>query len=100
MAIQSRIRMPSTPASRKQLLILLAAVLITRSRLVSLPASTIAKLSVAASRKQKASKEELARAMQTVYVKEEDGSKSVLVPYQNVISKVNPSSRRIVIVFY
>lgn len=71
------------------LLVLLATVLITRSQLVALPTAAIVKLKQAANGKQKVSTEELKNALQTVYVKERDGTKSVIVPYRDEITKVN-----------
>lgn len=76
------------PGSRKPLIIILATVLLLRSRLLSLPKKALSKLPKV-SGGQKLSQQELADALQQVYVTEEDGSKTILVPYRDRISKVS-----------
>lgn len=59
------------PGSRKPLIIILATVLLLRSRLLSLPKKALSKLPKV-SGGQKLSQQELADALQQVYVTEED----------------------------
>jgi ATP-binding cassette subfamily D (ALD) long-chain fatty acid import protein len=75
------------PGSRKPLIVILATVLLLRSRLLSLPKKALSKLPTVLG-EQRLSQQELADALQQVYVKEEDGSKTILVPYRDRISKV------------
>ena len=77
MAILSR---PLPPHARKQILILLASVLLLRSSFISGPRYVLSKLKVAAGRKGLTA-QELSQALQQIYVKAEDGSKTLLVPY-------------------
>ncbi|KIM85783.1 hypothetical protein PILCRDRAFT_816992 [Piloderma croceum F 1598] len=77
MAILSR---PLPQHTRKQILILLASVLLLRSSFVSGPRYVLSKLKVAAGR-QRLSAQELSQALQQIYVKAEDGNKTLLVPY-------------------
>ncbi|KAF9465113.1 ABC transporter transmembrane region 2-domain-containing protein [Collybia nuda] len=74
--------------SRKQLIVIVATALLLRSRLLSLPKEVLAKLSKVSGGK-RLSPQELADALQQVYVTEKDGSKTVLVPYRDRISKVH-----------
>ncbi|RDB30444.1 ATP-binding cassette sub-family D member 1 [Hypsizygus marmoreus] len=84
------------PRSRTPLIVLLAAILLLRSRLLSLPKEAVRKLTTA-SRPTRLSTGELADVLQQVYEQEEDGSKTLLVPYRDRVSKVNiqptPSSK-------
>ncbi|KAK7683183.1 hypothetical protein QCA50_013856 [Cerrena zonata] len=73
---------------RNPTLVLLAVLLILRSRVLSLPKDTVEKLKTVAS-KPKLSPEQLSEALQQVYVNESDGSKTLLVPYRDSVSKVN-----------
>ncbi|KAK0211442.1 ABC transporter transmembrane region 2-domain-containing protein [Armillaria fumosa] len=85
MAIFSKpIRWPS----RRTSILVLAVVLVLRSRLTEIPKETLAKLRVVVQRK-RLSQEELLRVLQEVYVKEDDGSKTLLVPYREEVSRVN-----------
>ncbi|PBK71003.1 hypothetical protein ARMSODRAFT_884471 [Armillaria solidipes] len=85
MAIFSKpIRWPS----RRTSILVLAVVLVLRSRLTEIPKETLAKLRVVVNRK-RLSQEELLRVLQEVYVKEDDGSKTLLVPYREEVSRVN-----------
>ena len=74
---------------RNPTLVLLATILILRSRLLSLPKETIEKLRTV-TYKQKLSPDELSQALQQVYVNEPDGSKTLLVPYKESVSQVCP----------
>jgi ATP-binding cassette, subfamily D (ALD), peroxisomal long-chain fatty acid import protein len=60
--------------------LVVALVLLLRSRLISLP---LKKLSTA-----RLSQKQLADVLQQVYVKNEDGSKTLLIPYRDRVSKV------------
>lgn len=77
----------SNPKSRKPLIVLLAAILLLRSRLLSLPSGALKRIPVVL-RKGHLSQEELNEILQRVYETEEDGSKTVLVPYRNQVTKV------------
>lgn len=72
---------------RNPTLVLFAVVLILRSRLISLPKDTLERLK-AVTYKPRVSSEELSQALQEIYVNEPDGSKTLLVPYRDHISKV------------
>jgi ATP-binding cassette subfamily D (ALD) long-chain fatty acid import protein len=79
---------PLPPQTRKQILILLASALLLRSAFASGPQYILSKLKVAARRK-RLSPQQLEQALQQIYVKAEDGSKTLLVPYEDAyISKV------------
>ena len=71
-------------------LVALSAFLIIRSRLLSLPASLLAK----AKTKQKLTPSELNTVLQQLYTTNDDGVKQILVPYQNRVSNylVHPIS--------
>ncbi|KDQ60342.1 hypothetical protein JAAARDRAFT_174405 [Jaapia argillacea MUCL 33604] len=75
-------------ASRKPLLILIATILLFRYRIVSVPQAAIERLRDVALRK-RASPQEIQDALQQVYLDEPDGSKTLLVPSGDRISKVN-----------
>ena len=75
---------------RKSLLISFIVLLLLRSRLLKLPQDVIRKLSGSAS-DHKLSPEELAQVLQQVYVEEKDGSKTLLVPNRDGVSKVRQS---------
>ncbi len=83
--------MPSLPnvslQSRRPLLLALTVVLLLRSRLINGPKEALLKLRSATYRR-KLSPEEFSQALQQVYVNEADGSKTILVPHRNSISKV------------
>ncbi|KAG6907744.1 hypothetical protein DXG01_007544 [Tephrocybe rancida] len=69
--------------------LILATVLLLRSRLASLPKETLQRISAATKSKERLSTGEMADVLQQVYEKEQDGSKTLLVPYRDRISKVN-----------
>ncbi|KAJ3480904.1 hypothetical protein NLI96_g8018 [Meripilus lineatus] len=78
---------PITPQSRRPLLLALVVVLLLRSRLISAPKEALLRLRSAAY-KSRLSPEELSEALQQVYITEPDGSKTILVPHRDSISKV------------
>lgn len=75
------------PSSRAPLIVLLATILLLRSRLISIPKDALAKLKSVAQGK-RLSQEELVEALKQIYVNEDDGSKTLLVPYRDSVSKV------------
>ncbi|KAI8969432.1 ABC transporter transmembrane region 2-domain-containing protein [Trametes punicea] len=75
------------PKARRSLLVALFTLLLLRGRIVNLPKRALAKLWNVTSR-QEVSQEELAQALQQVYIDEPDGSKTLLVPHRGQISKV------------
>lgn len=80
----------------------LVAVLLLRSRLISAPKEALLRLRSAASQR-RLSPEEFAQALQQVYISEADGSKTILVPHRNSISKVglwSPCSRDDIVVIW
>lgn len=80
---------PLPPPSRKQILILLASILLLRSSIAAAPGYTLSKLKVGA-RKKRLTPEELSQALQQIYVTEEDGTRKLIVPYQDsYIAKVS-----------
>ncbi|KAF7795588.1 hypothetical protein EIP86_006751 [Pleurotus ostreatoroseus] len=79
---------PTATRHRKSLIVSLAVVLLLRSRLLKLPQDVIKRVLNGKSNHQ-LSPEELSQALQQVYVDEPDGSKSLLVPYRDGVSKVN-----------
>ncbi|KAG6862188.1 hypothetical protein C0995_004270 [Termitomyces sp. Mi166 len=83
--------------SGKPLLILIATVLLLRSRLLALPKETLKSISRVTNYKRRLSPRELNDVLQQVYEKEEDGSKTLLVSYRDRISRFNiketPSSK-------
>lgn len=87
MAILSKPFKPCT--QRTQVLVLLASLLLLRSSIISLPGYLISKLRYAA-RGKRLTTEELLQTLQQVYVKEKDGSKTLLVPYKDAyVSRVS-----------
>jgi ATP-binding cassette subfamily D (ALD) long-chain fatty acid import protein len=89
------IRSLPNPA-RKSLVFLFVAFLLLRSRIFTAPAQAFAKLKSAA-RGQRLTPAELAQALQQVYLREADGSKTLLVPYRDsYLSKVSVSGSVIV----
>ena len=76
-----------SPKSRRSLLIAFFTLLLLRSRIAKIPSAALSKLKHVASRPD-VTPEELAQALQQVYVDEPDGSKTLLVPYKGYISKV------------
>lgn len=94
MAAQSKLLrqrlFPPYLRTRPPIIVLIACVLILRSRLLTAPKEALASFGAARSR-HKLSKEELAQALQQIYV-EGDGTKDLLVPFRDNISKVILSS--------
>ncbi|TFK89661.1 hypothetical protein K466DRAFT_584399 [Polyporus arcularius HHB13444] len=88
------IRLPNTavlnslsPRARRSLLVAVFTFLLLRGRIASIPKIVLSKLKIVAVRSD-VTQEELAQALQQVYVDEPDGSKTLLIPYQGSISKV------------
>ncbi|KZT22751.1 hypothetical protein NEOLEDRAFT_1119085 [Neolentinus lepideus HHB14362 ss-1] len=77
-----------SPRSRTTVLALLVSLLILRSRLLDAPGSLYAKL-IEATKGKKPGPEDIEDARQRVYIDEADGSKTLLVPYGNKVSKIN-----------
>ena len=74
--------------SKTQILVLLASILLLRSNITLAPKYLLSKLKVVA-RGQRLTPEELLHVLQQVYVKADDGTKTLLVPYRDAyISKV------------
>ncbi len=69
------------------MLVALFTLLLLRGRIADLPKGVLARLRSVAARPD-VSQEELAQALQQVYIDEPDGSKTLLVPYKGRISKV------------
>lgn len=68
---------------------LVASLLLLRSTIFATPGYLISKLRTAA-RGKRLTPEELLQTLQQVYVKEEDGSKTLLVPYKDsYVSRVS-----------
>ncbi len=78
---------PTATRHRKSLIVSLVVILVLRSRLLKLPQDVIKKI-VKGKSSHQLSPEELAQALQQVYVYENDGSKTLLVPYRDGVSKV------------
>ena len=72
---------------RRPLLLCAVVLLLLRSRLLKIPQEVVTGL-LNKGAVRKLSQEELAQALQQVYVDEADGSKSLLVPYREGVSKV------------
>ncbi|KAJ4468734.1 ABC transporter transmembrane region 2-domain-containing protein [Lentinula aciculospora] len=81
MAVLSALR-PST-----RLLQIIFVLIIFRSRLITLPQDVLERLRDATAGK-RLSAAELTAILQQIYVKESDGSKTLLVPYRNRLAKV------------
>ena len=73
--------------TRRSLLVAAFTLLLLRARIADIPKAAFSKLKKVAVR-QEVSQDELAQALQQVYVDEPDGSKTLLVPYKGYISKV------------
>jgi len=80
------------PKYRRPVFVLLAAILLLQPRILHLPRA-LKRLPVTLNQEfiAKLSQEEMEVALQQVYEKQEDDSKSLLVPYRNRVSKVRPS---------
>ncbi|KAI0042342.1 hypothetical protein FA95DRAFT_1547661 [Auriscalpium vulgare] len=89
--------LPAHFRTRPPLFILLATILILRTRLISGPKDALAKLREYALQRHKLSPQELAQAMQQLYVDGPDGSKELLVPFRDNITKIpiRPTSKSI-----
>jgi ATP-binding cassette subfamily D (ALD) long-chain fatty acid import protein len=80
-----------SPSHRRSLVVLLASVVILRSRIFTAPKDIWAKLNVVA-RGSKLTAEDLNNVLQQLYITEADGSRTLLVPYRNeYLSKVSVS---------
>ncbi|OJT01704.1 ATP-binding cassette sub-family D member 1 [Trametes pubescens] len=79
--------LPRDPKARSSMLVALFTLLLLRGRIADLPKGVLARLRSVAARPD-VSQEELAQALQQVYIDEPDGSKTLLVPYKGRISKV------------
>ena len=77
------------PRTRRSLLVAAFTLLLLRSRVASIPKAALAKVKNVASRPE-ISQEELAQALQQVYVDEPDGTKTLFVPHKGSISQVGP----------
>lgn len=85
----------SKPASFQQqarvpALIALAIILIVRGQILDLSKRVLSRRPQLQA--PKATPEELQEAIKQLYVDEEDGSKTILVPFRDRVSKVSPSS--------
>jgi len=81
------IRSLTLPA--RESLIVLLSVLLLRSRILTAPKDALSKLKLVA-RGNRLTAAELSEALQQLYVKENDGSKTLLVPYRDLyLSKVS-----------
>jgi hypothetical protein len=80
-----------SPSHRRSLVVLLASLIILRSRIFTAPKDVLAKLNVVA-RGSKLTAEDLNNVLQQLYITEADGSRTLLVPYRNeYLSKVSVS---------
>ena len=79
------------PSARRSLLVAVFTLLLLRGRIASIPSAALSKLRNVATR-QEVTQDELAQALQQVYVDEPDGSKTLLVPHKGSISKVRYSA--------
>jgi ATP-binding cassette, subfamily D (ALD), peroxisomal long-chain fatty acid import protein len=79
------------PSSRRPLIIFFATLLILRSRAITGPLQLLSKLKVVA-RGTPLTPDELAHVLEQVYIKQADGSKTLLVPIQDrYVSEVSPA---------
>jgi hypothetical protein len=77
------------PPSKPNILVLLSLLLLLRSRAITGPRDLVRALSRVRLSKH-SSPSELAKALQQLYVEEPDGTRNLLVPFRNSISKVRP----------
>ena len=75
------------PTHNSPFVIIIVATLLLRSRLLSIPKDALDRIKVV-TRGNKLTPQELAQVLQQAYIKEPDGSKTLLVPYLDRISKV------------
>lgn len=85
-------------SSRGPAVVVLTACLLLRLRLLAIPKEALAALRSVTSGN-KVSQERLLQVLQQLYIKETDGSKTLLVPYQDRISQVR-STIEVVFHFY
>lgn len=85
--VLARMAIFSKPARNPALVTLVASVLLLRSRLLDIPKEALAKLG-SAKQKTTLDPQYLLSVLQQVYLKEDDGSKTLLVPYDEQIAKV------------
>ena len=79
------------PHTRRSLLVAAFTLLLLRGHIASIPKAALSKLKTVATRHE-VTQDELAQALQQVYVDEPDGSKTLLVPHKGHISKVRRSA--------
>src|SRR5579863_2317224 len=77
------------PPSRPNILVLLSLFLLLRSRVITGPRDLVRALS-RVGLSSNSSPTELANALRQLYVEERDGTRKLLVPFRNSISKVRP----------
>ena len=88
-------RLSQLPRSQRRAVTLaVVALLVLRARLLQLPQEVLTGILTRAGSREKVSQDDLQYALQQVYVKDQDGNKSVLVPHSKGVSKVRPSQRR------
>lgn len=77
------------PPSRPNIIVLLSALFLLRSRIITGPRDIIRALTGVGLSKD-SSPSELAHALQQLYVEDPDGTRKLLVPFRKSISKVRP----------
>ncbi|CCM00773.1 uncharacterized protein FIBRA_02815 [Fibroporia radiculosa] len=73
--------------TRRGVLLLLVSFVLLRSRIITSPKEALARLKAVASRP-RVSQEELVRALQQLYIKEPDGTQTLLIPREDGISMI------------
>lgn len=73
-------------SNRTQITFLLASIILLRSKLVSIPEEILSKLNLV-SKGKRLTPDELSDVLQQLYIKEPDGTKTLLVPYRDTVSK-------------
>lgn len=73
-------------SNRTQITFLLASIILLRSKLVSIPEEILSKLNIV-SKGKRLTPDELSDVLQQLYIKEPDGTKTLLVPYRDTVSK-------------
>jgi ATP-binding cassette, subfamily D (ALD), peroxisomal long-chain fatty acid import protein len=87
------------PRSQRRAVILAAfSALVLRSRLLQLPQEIIAVIINVGSTNRRVSKEEVDQAVQQLYEKRIDGSKVLLVPHGQGISRVSVTSSSLILI--
>ncbi|RPD65642.1 hypothetical protein L226DRAFT_550601 [Lentinus tigrinus ALCF2SS1-7] len=79
-----------SPKTRRSLLVAVFTLLLLRGGIASIPKAAFSKLKNVTTRRE-VTQDELAQALQQVYVDEPDGSKTLLIPSKGYISKVTIS---------